>query len=237
MDHNEAIQLQAAVKYVLGELSPVQREEYEEHYFDCAECAIDIKALATFADTTREVLRQEKENRLAKNLVPARGGWLRWLQPVVAVPAFAALLLIIAYQNTVTIPLLKNAPSRALAEIYGQTFLIQPSDTRRGNEAPAKEAPLEVRLNEGFLLQLDFIPASTFRSYLCQLQDESGRVLQQVTVPGEKAKQELLLPVPAGLLPRPGKYSVVFLGADPVSGKAVNDSKLQHFTFDVAFRH
>ena len=34
MDHDEAIQLQAAVKYVLGELSPVQREEYEEHYFD-----------------------------------------------------------------------------------------------------------------------------------------------------------------------------------------------------------
>ncbi len=46
MDHNEAIQLQAAVKYVLGELSPVQRDDYEEHYFDCAECAIDIKALA-----------------------------------------------------------------------------------------------------------------------------------------------------------------------------------------------
>ena len=52
MDHNESIRLQAAVKYVLGELSPAQREEYEEHYFDCAECAVDIKALATFADTT-----------------------------------------------------------------------------------------------------------------------------------------------------------------------------------------
>src|SRR4029077_7612342 len=99
MDHNEAIQLQAAVKYVLGELSPVQRDDYEEHYFDCAECAVDIKALATFADTTREVLRQEKAGQLAKDLVPARG-WLRLLQPIVAVPAFAALLLIVAYQNT-----------------------------------------------------------------------------------------------------------------------------------------
>jgi len=104
MDHNQALQLQAAVKYVLGELSQVQRDEYEEHYFDCAECAVDIKALATFADTTREVLRRERESQLAKELVPARGGWLRWLQPVVAVPVFAALLLIIAYQNTVTIP-------------------------------------------------------------------------------------------------------------------------------------
>jgi len=236
MDHNEAIQLQAAVKYVLGELSQVQRDEYEEHYFDCAECAIDIKALATFADTTREVLRQEKADQFAKDLVPARSGWLRWLQPVAAVPAFAALLLIIAYQNAVTIPQLKDVPSRAVPEVYGQTFLIQPSDTRRGNETPVNETPLEVRPNEGFLLQLDFIPSSTFPSYLCQLRDESGRVLQQVAVPADKAKQELHLPVPAGLLSHPGKYSVVFLGAGSATEKAVNDSKLQYFTFNVAFR-
>src|SRR5258708_8250146 len=108
MDHNQALQLQAAVKYVLGELSQVQRDEYEEHYFDCAECAVDIKALATFADTTREVLRRERETQLAKELVPARGGWLRWLQPVVAVPAFAALLLLTAYQYRITIPLTRQ---------------------------------------------------------------------------------------------------------------------------------
>jgi Putative zinc-finger len=237
MDHNEAIQLQAAVKYVLGELSPVQREEYEEHYFDCSECAIDLKAMAAFADTAREVLREERACSLAKDLAPARGGWLRWFQPMTAVPVFAALLLlIVGYQNAVTIPHLKNTASRAVAEIYGQTILIQPSDTRRGNEAPANEAPFEVRANEGFLLQLDFIPSATFPSYLCQLQDESGRVLQQVAVLGEKAKQELHVPVPAGLLQHPGKYSLVFLGADPVSGKAVNNGILQYFTFNVAFR-
>ena len=236
MDHNEAIQLQAAVKYVLGELSEVQRDEYEEHYFDCAECAVDIKALATFADTAREVLRQERANQLAKESVPGRGGWLRWFQPIVAVPAFAALLLIIAYQNTVTIPQARNTAARAVTEVYGQSFLLRPSDTRRGNEAIVKEAALEVRPNEGFLLQLDFIPSSSFPAYLCQLQDASGRVLQQLIVPADKAKKELHLPIPAGLISRPGQYSLVFLGADPVSQKAVNDSKLQYFTFNVAFR-
>ena len=236
MDHNQALQLQAAVKYVLGELSQVQRDEYEEHYFDCAECAIDIKALATFADTTREVLRQERANQFAGELAPARAGWLRWLRPVFAVPAFAALLLIVAYQNTVTIPQAKNATARAATEIYGQSFLLQPSDTRRGNEAIVNEAALDIQPNEGFLLQLDFIPSSSFPAYLCQLQDASGRILLQLNVPAEKAKKELHLPVPAGLLPAPGKYSVVFLGADPVTRKAVNDSKLQYFTFNVAFR-
>src|SRR5437899_11076860 len=103
MDHNEAIRLQAAVKYVLGELSPVQRDEYEEHYFGCAECAVDIKALATFADTAREVLRQEKASQFDNDHLPARRGWLRWFQPIVAVPAFAPLVALIAYQHTVTI--------------------------------------------------------------------------------------------------------------------------------------
>jgi len=235
MDHNEAIQLQAAVKYVLGELSQVQRDGYEEHYFDCAECAVDIKALATFADTAREVLRQERASHLAKAAVPARRGWLGWLQPIVAVPAFAALLLIIAYQNTVTIPQARNTSARAVAEVYGQSFLLQPSDTRRGNEA-MNEARIEIRPNEGFLLQLDFLPSSSFPAYLCQLQDASGRVLLQLNVPAEKAKKELHLPVPAGVISRPGQYSLVFRGADPSTEKAVNDSKLQYFTFNVAFR-
>src|SRR6266481_6717673 len=88
----------------------------------------------------------------------ASGGWLGWFQPIVAVPAFAALLLIIAYQNTVTIPQARNSSARAVAEVYGQSFLLQPSDTRRGNEATANEAPLQVRASEGFLLQLDFNP-------------------------------------------------------------------------------
>src|SRR5439155_21871597 len=112
MDHNDAIQLQAAVKYVLGELSQVQRDEYEEHYFDCAECAVDIKALATFADTALEVMRQENANNLALAPGAARPAWLRRLQLVVGLPAFGVLLLIIAYQNGVTSPTARNTSSR-----------------------------------------------------------------------------------------------------------------------------
>src|SRR5216684_5929858 len=144
MDHNQALQLQAAVKYVLGELSQVQRDEYEEHYFDCAECAVDIKALATFADTTREVLRQERANQFAGELAPARAGWLRWLQPVVAVPAFAALLLIIAYQNTVTIPQAREGASVGAAQIFVTSRTAKMADLRGGEEM----TKISVRQNE-----------------------------------------------------------------------------------------
>src|SRR5437899_1549015 len=45
MDHNEALQLQAAGKYVLGKLSPPLRDEFEEHFFDCQECARHVQAI------------------------------------------------------------------------------------------------------------------------------------------------------------------------------------------------
>src|SRR5216683_3854089 len=109
MDHTEAVQQQAAIRYVLGELPRAQRDAYEEHYFDCAECAIDIKALATFADTARETMLLEGRKFVVTDPVPARARWFAWLKPIVAVPAFAALLLIIGYQNTITIPQARNS--------------------------------------------------------------------------------------------------------------------------------
>jgi len=228
MDHNEAIRLQAAVKYVLGELSPVQRDGYEEHYFDCAECAIDLKALATFADTTREVLRQEKVNSFAKDAVPARGGWLRWFQPVIAVPAFTALLLIIAYQNAVTIPRAREATTQNAGQLFTSSFSLQMANTRGG-----EEVKVQVHSAESFALDFDFTPSRTFESYVCQLQDESGRSVLQVSLPGSSANKEAHLVVPAGLV-RPGKYTLVFAGAPASQGQPPRDEVLR-LGFTIAF--
>lgn len=61
MNHSEAVRMQAAEKYVLGELSPMLREEYEEHFLICVACALDVNAAATFVDSARAVLRQLAE--------------------------------------------------------------------------------------------------------------------------------------------------------------------------------
>jgi anti-sigma factor RsiW len=57
MDHNEAVRLLAAEKYLLGELPNLRREEYEEHYFDCADCAEDITDAVAFMESARQVFR------------------------------------------------------------------------------------------------------------------------------------------------------------------------------------
>src|SRR5215472_1205296 len=113
MDHKQAKELQLAEKYVLGELPPVQRDEYEDHYIDCPECAQDVYAAAAFIDTAREVFRQEASGEATGR---AGGGWLTaWLRPAVAGPVFAALLLAVGYQSLVSVPHWKNAAMQASA--------------------------------------------------------------------------------------------------------------------------
>jgi hypothetical protein len=230
MDHSEVVRLQAAIKYVLGELSPVQRDDYEEHYFDCAECAVDIKALATFADTTREVLRQEKANQVANDLVPARGGWLRWLQPAVAVPAFAALLLIIAYQNTVTIPHARQEATSGVSQI-----LFSAHPLRGVNTAGEEGRTLLIRPDEAFFLNFDFVPTRSFDNYIGQLEAPDGRVLLRSSIAGGNANQEAHLPIAAGML-HPGKYVLAFYGDPGTIGKVNLENAAGRLPFTVEFR-
>jgi len=44
MDHSEAVREMAAERYLLDELEPEAREAFEEHVFDCPECALDLRA-------------------------------------------------------------------------------------------------------------------------------------------------------------------------------------------------
>jgi hypothetical protein len=223
MDHNEAIHLQAAVKYVLGELSPVQRDQYEEHYFDCAECAADIKALATFADTTREVLRRETTDHLAKGAFRAPRGWLSWLQPVVAAPAFAALLLIIAYQNTVTIPSERENAASSTAQLFVTSRAPKMAVTRGDEEHIAKYS---ISHGQSLPLKFDFTPKKSFDAYVCQLRDQSGRAVLQVRVPGSFTNKELNLVVPPNRV-KSGKYALVFTRGPESMGQPTDEEVLR----------
>jgi anti-sigma factor RsiW len=228
MDHNAAVQLQAAVKYVLGELSQSQREEYEEHYFDCGECAVDLKAAAAFADTSREVFRHEADRYVGKEAAPARARWFGWLRPAFAVPVFATLLLVIVYQNSVTIPKAKEEAARGSAQLFASSVSLQMANVRGGDEIK-----VQVPKNESFALKFDFTPSRRFDSYIGRLEDASGRSLLQVSIPGSLINREAELVVPAGLL-QPGKYSLVSIGNPGPSGQAGNDEVLR-LGFSVEF--
>jgi hypothetical protein len=228
MDHNEAIRLQAAVKYVLGELPQDLRDAYEEHYFDCAECALDVRAAAGFSDNARNVLCQEEREASLKAAAPVEGRWLAWLKPVVVVPAFAVVLLVVAYQNMVTIPRAKQEAAGGVGQMFTSVFSLQMANTRGGEAVKVRVHP-----NESFGLKFDFTPAKTFDSYLCELQDESGRPLAREVVPGTSTNQEAEFAVRGGLV-KPGKYNLVFTGAPGSNGEGAREEVLR-LGFSVEF--
>jgi hypothetical protein len=228
MDHNEAIQLQAAVKYVLGELSPVQRDDYEEHYFDCAECAVDIKALATFADTTREVLRQEKASQLAKDLVPARGGWLRWLQPVVAVPAFAALLLMLGYQSFVSVPHWKTLATQSAAPRVLPMFSLITANTRSSDSLAFR-----VPQGEPFGLYIDVPTDAAYQAYLLRLVDPKGQSRTLRALSYEEAQKTQVVEVNPDR--SPGAYQIGVLGLSNKESDPGKAAILATMKFSVEF--
>jgi hypothetical protein len=235
MDHNEAVRLQAAEKYVLGELPQSLREDYEEHYFECAECALDLKAAATFVDTSREVLRAEREKSAEKAPV-AVGGWFAWLRPVVAVPVFAALLLVVVYQNTVTIPRAKQGVSLSAGQVLTSSFSLKKADTLGGEEAKAgDEGKVQVRPTEGFALKFDFTPRQRFDSYVGQIQNESGRSVLQVRIPGSSANREVQIAVPGGVV-QPGNYVLVLAGDPGARGQISEENEVSRLSFTVEFR-
>src|SRR5580704_6048204 len=72
MDHSESIRLMAAEKYLLGELAPELREQFEEHFFDCQECALDVRAGAALVEHSKVVLSEPVAVSPASLPVPAR---------------------------------------------------------------------------------------------------------------------------------------------------------------------
>ena len=238
MDHNEAVRLQAAEKYVLGQLPKEQHAAYEEHYFDCPACAEEIKATAAFMESARQVVGEEVAQAVdEERLVPAApraSGWFGWLlRPAFAIPVFAALLLFIGYQNGVTIPRLKDSTSNQIGQNISSSFQLRGS-VRGGNEGDDTANKVRVRAGESFALNFDFTPTGTFSEYDWQLRDQAGRAVKSGHISGDKKYQAVSLNV-AGGVESAGKYNLVFFGSADGAGQTANESEAQRLTFTVEF--
>ena len=217
MDHSQAIASKAAEQYLLGELKGELRDRFEEHFMSCPECARDVRAGAVFVESAREVLRSEA-------LEPARPpgsaapGWFAVLfRPLIAAPAFAILLAIIAYQSAVRIPHLESSLSKAQAPRALTSFSLI-SDNSRAGAAAAFTAPAD----QPFALYLDIPPQPSFPAYRIEVQGEGGTQFA-LKVSAQEAKSTVQVLVPASRL-RPGQYTLVVRGLsapDDVQGSEV----------------
>jgi hypothetical protein len=139
MEHQRAVQNLAVESYLLGEMSPSEREAFEEHFFECSVCGEDVRAAAKFMEEARNILGEDARaddrlksgrplsgsSRTAKK--PGGGrtpGWLVWLKPQFAAPVMAALLVLVGLESFQIIPNLRRQVEEAgAAQVMTPTVL------------------------------------------------------------------------------------------------------------------
>ena len=55
-----------AERYLLGEMTEADREQYEEHFFSCADCAEDVRTTAAFLDDVKRQVAPTAATRPAR---------------------------------------------------------------------------------------------------------------------------------------------------------------------------
>ena len=188
MDHSESIRLMATEKYLLGELTPELREQFEEHFFDCQECALDVRAGAALVEHSKVCCRcRWPFLGQGSGPVPAKADWLAWLRPALAVPVLAALLAVIGYQNLVTYPQLKQMASSPQILPWASINV----STRRASTTQISPHP-----GQGFHLLVNIPPESHYTSYTFDLSSPSGRLEWSRTIPAASSDEARSIYVP-----------------------------------------
>ncbi|HUL14611.1 MAG TPA: zf-HC2 domain-containing protein [Terriglobales bacterium] len=204
MNHTDATRLEACEKYLLGELPPSLRAEFEEHYFGCAVCAAELDAAALFLAASRQVLAESPAPARAGHSTSPAKPWLAWLRPEFALPALAALLLLIGYQNLLVIPHWKN-----LAAPTDSPRLLHPPSVRVG-VSRAAQSVFQVPAGQPFDFFLDVPNDPPYQSFMLRIEDKSGATRFSLPIPSSEAGKTSTVQLPSNLAP--GSYQLVLQG-------------------------
>jgi len=183
MDHEVVVREKLTERYLLEELDPQLRDEFEEHFFDCPECAFDVRAGTAFVQHSKAVFKERSATELeeqeaqpvyaASVIKSASREWFSWLRPAFAVPVMALLLVVVGYQNLVTLPQLGNKLHKPQ---------ILPAVTLNLLTYGANSAPLIVRQGEGFLLNVIVPPGHRYPAYRVDLYNPAGALEDSIPV-------------------------------------------------------
>jgi hypothetical protein len=232
MDHNEAIKEMAAERYLLDELAPELRDAFEEHAFDCPECSLDLRAGSTFINIAKvelpELIAASPTPSQPEGVRPAKKkfDWQFCLRPAFAVPAFAALLVLVSYQNLATIPSLRKASSEPS---------VVPSTAFHAGTRGSAHTPVEADRTHGAALSIELPQDSGYGSYAFDLYDPQGKLVWTqsvaVTRAGSAGDGTVSLVIPGAGLAQ-GTFTLAISGTDAKGTRTEIDRRMLDIHFD-----
>ena len=203
MEHAEALTTNATERYLLGEMPESERDRFEEHFFDCTDCASDVRDGARMMAAGREVAAETANVRS----ISSSPKWMKWIPQAAAAAViggsvgwFGALNYAPRLAATADVP--------AVVEVVHYEL---PTDTVR---AGATEV-LEVRAGEGVVLDFAIPDSEEAASYVYTLRDEKGRVFISKAVSLDDALDRVELSLRG--LPR-GSHELVIEGVRKTDG-------------------
>ena len=184
---------------MLGEFSATQQEEFAEHFFDCEECAKDVRLTALFMDTAKRVMAADLGDKPNLTVKKSSSGWhSAWY----AVAASIALLAVILYQNVVTIPKLRSFAAPQALEYFSIAGMGS-RGTAQTVVTPSHERP--------FILLADIPSHENIDQYRCEILNGDGKTVLSIDVTEALARKTVPLLIPASTL-SPGTYSFAISG-------------------------
>jgi hypothetical protein len=218
MEHTLAHQTNTIDKYLLSELSQEERLAFEEHMFDCPECAAKVREdFAMIADL--KAVLEEPLPAAKMHSVKASGSWRDWFRPLTFAPAFAAIAFacIVGYQNLISIP------GMLQPQVLDSTPFVPA--TRGASTQIAAVKPHAALFAASFAVA----SPSAFPAYACEFQASTGSPVATIDC-GKHPTTEFTLSVllPAAKFP-PGGYTMILRSA------SADHAEISRYSFAVKY--
>jgi hypothetical protein len=225
MAHDQAVQSLAVESYLLGEMPSPEREAFEEHYFECAICAEDVRSALQFIEDAKEVWAED-ERLAAPRRTPAalpsttRWTWLAWLQPQFAAAAIVVLL-IAAGAGTFSALSARRQIGDAAAPRIVRSTTLRPQT--RGEATVLTTAP-----GEAVMLQFD-LPESAASEFQFVVRSEDSAAVLRLSGRAPESGLPVTLSIPRFEL-SPGRYTLVVETVEPPGGGGI---EVARYPFEV----
>jgi hypothetical protein len=220
MDHSDAEQMKAAERYMLGDLTVSEVDEYERHFFDCPQCSEELRVLTIFQENACAVFREQDPAPtpiIATVPESTASWWSGWFSPLLSRQWAVALgaLLIGIFGGYAALGWRDGAQALSAYPLYAQA---------RGEETIVSPAAG----SKFYTMYFDKTWDGEYTSYSAELRDASGTVKFTVPVQAGAAGDAIHVLVPTHKLAA-GRYVLVMSGGDRAM-------ELARFPFTLQFK-